>query len=224
METDDKGLLRLRLKPGGDALLVRAQGFKTFVTHFEVREAKQIQTIPIALELGATARPPVSPVSSKDSFAPFTYPCHEEVGVALSEMKAMPHISATIHNSHTNADETYSGVHLSDLLRKMGAPLGSELRGEALASDLVATGSDGYQAVRALAELDPSFHPREVMVADAMDGTLHARSGPFKLVVTEDERPARSARNLTPLEINPMGGRHSLETTRRPVGSAAFAP
>jgi len=84
----------------------------------------------------------------------------------------------------------------------MGAPLGKELHGEALANYIVATGSDGYQAVLALAEVDPSFHPGEVLVADTMDGKpLDAHSGPLKLVVTEDKRPARSVRNLVSIEL-----------------------
>jgi hypothetical protein len=66
----------------------------------------------------------------------------------------------------------------------------------------VATGSDGYKAVLALGEVDPSFHPGEVLVADTMDGKpLDAHSGPFKLVVTEDKRPARSVRNLASIEL-----------------------
>ena len=122
------------------------------------------------------------------------------VAITLVDLKAMPHV--TVHNSHTNADETYSGVRLADLLTKVGAPLGSELHGEALANYVVATGSDGYKAVLALGEIDPSFHPGEVLVADSMDGKpLDAHSGPFKLVVTEDKRPARSVRNLTTIEL-----------------------
>jgi DMSO/TMAO reductase YedYZ molybdopterin-dependent catalytic subunit len=108
----------------------------------------------------------------------------------------------TLHNAHTNADETYSGVRLADLLGKMGTPLGSDLRCKALANYIVATGADGYKAVLALGEVDPSFHPGEVIVADMMDGKpLDAHSGPFKLVVTEDKRPARSVRNLTTIEL-----------------------
>lgn len=114
----------------------------------------------------------------------------------------MPHVTVTIHNSHTNVDESYSGVPLSDLLAKVGAPLGKDLHGEALADYVVANGSDGYKAVLALGEIDPSFHPGEVIVADSMNGKpLDAHSGPFKLVVTEDKRPARSVRNLTTIEL-----------------------
>jgi len=124
------------------------------------------------------------------------------VAITLVDLQALPHVTVTVHNSHTNADETYSGVPLSNLLAKVGAPLGSELHGEALANYVVATGSDGYKAVLALGGIDPSFHPGEVLVADSMDGKpLDAHSGPFKLVVTEDKRPARSVRNLTTIEL-----------------------
>jgi hypothetical protein len=88
------------------------------------------------------------------------------------------------------------------LLGKLGVPLGNELRGKALAHYIVAMGSDGYKAVLALGEVDPSFHPGEVLVADTIDGKpLDAHSGPLKLVVSEDKRPARSVRNLVSIEL-----------------------
>ena len=151
---------------------------------------------------GAHSGPDVLPASSKTELTLLSDLDHKSAVLSMAELKAIPHISLTIHNSHTNADEMYSGVRLSDLLVKIGAPLGSELRGKALANYIVATGSDGYKAVLALGEVDPSFHPGEVLVADAMDGKpLDAHSGPFKLVVSEDKRPARSVRNLVSIEL-----------------------
>ena len=117
-------------------------------------------------------------------------------------LKAMPHKTVTVHNPHTNADETYSGVPLIDLLAGLGVPHGKDLHGKALSDYVVATGSDGYKAVLALAEIDPEFHPGEVLVADQMDGKpLDAKTGPFRLVVTEDKRPARSVHNLVSIEV-----------------------
>ncbi len=142
------------------------------------------------------------PQFSTDKLTLTTSSDHKSVVLSSAEFKTIPHISVTIHNSHTSADETYSGVRLFDLLAKIGAPLGNELRGKALANYVVATGSDGYNAVLALGEIDPSFHPGEVLVADTMDGKpLDAHSGPFKLVVSEDKRPARSVRNLVSIEL-----------------------
>jgi len=143
-----------------------------------------------------------SPTSSKDELTLQTYADHKSLVVSAADLKSLSRVSVTIHNSHTNADEEYSGVRLSVLLAKIGAPMGGELRGKALANYVVATGSDGYKAVLALGEVDPSFHPGEVIVADEMNGkALDAHSGPFKLVVTEDKRPARSVRNLTTIEL-----------------------
>jgi hypothetical protein len=125
--------------------------------------------------------------------------------LSAADLTSMPHIAVSFHNSHTNADETYSGIRLADILAKLKAPLGSELRGPALASYVVATGSDGYKVVLALAEVDPSFHPGEVIVADEMNGKpLDAHNGPLKLVVTEDKRPARSVRNLVTIELKTL--------------------
>jgi DMSO/TMAO reductase YedYZ molybdopterin-dependent catalytic subunit len=110
-----------------------------------------------------------------------------------------------VHNTHSNADEKYEGVPLAELLAKHGAPLGKDLRGPALALCVVATGSDGYRAVFSLVEIDASFHPGDVMVADTLNGkSLDNHSGPLKLVVTEDKKPVREVRNLVSLEVKPV--------------------
>jgi hypothetical protein len=127
---------------------------------------------------------------------------HDDLLLKVADLKAMTRTTVTVHNEHSKADESYSGVRLADLLGKMGAPLGHDLRGVALSGYVVATGSDGYVAVIALAEADPTFHSGEVIVADTMNGApLDAKSGPFKLVVTEDKRPARWVRNLISIEL-----------------------
>jgi hypothetical protein len=202
METDEKGELTLDLKTGGYASFVSASGFKSAATHIEVHGAKEVQLIAIRLEIGATGSPLVYPASSKDDLHIAAYPYHEDVFLKPADLKAMPRTTVTVHNEHAKADETYAGVRVADLLAKMGAPLGRELRGVALSSYLVASGSDGYEAVIALAEIDPAFHTGEVIVADTMNGApLDAKSGPFKLVVTEDKRPARWVRNLVNIEL-----------------------
>jgi hypothetical protein len=202
METDSKGRLALDLKPGGYALFVRAQGFKGFDTHFDVHEAKDVQEIPVPLRIAGGSSVEVEPASARDDLELRLYPYTPRARLSVAEIKSMPHIAVTVHNPHTNMDENYSGVGLAELLTKFGAPLGKELHGEALALYLVATGSDGYQAVFALAEVDPAFHPGEFIVADTMNGKpLDAHNGPFKLIASEDKRPARWVRNLVSIEL-----------------------
>jgi hypothetical protein len=199
METVDRGTLTLKLKPEGYAAFVQSAGFKTSGTRIDVGPTKNPQPIPIVLQPKSNR---AVPPPSKDQLALLTYPYYAPKVLSASDLARLPHITATIHNSYTDTDETYFGVRLKDLLAPTGIPFGNDLRGEALAHFVVATGSDGYEIVLALAEVDPSFHSGEVLVADAMNGKpLDAHSGPFKLVVTEDKRPARAVRNLVTIEL-----------------------
>jgi DMSO/TMAO reductase YedYZ molybdopterin-dependent catalytic subunit len=117
-------------------------------------------------------------------------------------LKDYPHVAVRIFNHHVNKSETYSGVPLMDLLAHLGVPHGRTLMGKALAEYIVATGSDGYKSVVALGEIDPAFHPGVVLVADTLDGKpLGAKTGPFRLVVSEDKKMARSVRNLVEIEV-----------------------
>ena len=197
MATDEKGRLSLELKPGGYGLFVTEPGFSTLATHLEVRESKAVQTFPIVLQLAKTGSPTVYPPSFKDALVVEAFPYHEPVALQPGEFKALPHTKVTVHNSQTNSDDNYSGVLVADLLSRVGAPLGKEFYGVALTSYVVAAGADGYEALFTLAEVDPSVHSGAVLVADAMNGhLLEAKSGPFKLVVTEDKLPVRSVHKL----------------------------
>jgi len=126
----------------------------------------------------------------------------KQVTYSVSELKSLPHITISVKNVHTDAQETYSGVRVADLFAKLGTSLGKEMRGKAMANYVLAVGSDGYKVIFSIAEIDPEFHPGEIIVADEMNGKpLDANSGPFKLVATEDKRPARWVRNLVSLEL-----------------------
>jgi hypothetical protein len=128
-------------------------------------------------------------------------PSHARVVLSPADFRALPHITITVHNGHTNAAETYSGVPLATLLEKVNAPLGKELHGEAMTSYLIATGSDGYSVVLSLAEVDPEFHAGQVLVADMRDGKPLEKNGPFQLIVSDDKRPARWVHNLVSITL-----------------------
>lgn len=96
----------------------------------------------------------------------------------------------------------YQGVWLHEILKKAGVPGGTELRGKALASYLVAEAQDGYQVVFSLAEVDPIFTDNPVLLADSADGKpLPGAQGPFRLVAPREKRGARSVRMLTRIEV-----------------------
>jgi hypothetical protein len=207
METDEAGQLSLNLSTGSYALFVEARGFKSAATHIDIQGTKEVQIVPVRLEIGAIfSGPVVTPVleltTPTDELRVSAYTKREGLKLKVADLKSMPRTTVAVHNEHSKADETYAGARLADVLGKLGAPLGHDLRGVALSGYIVATGSDGYVAVIALAEADPTFHSGEVIVADTMNGApLDPKSGPFKLVVTEDKRPARWVRNLVSIEL-----------------------
>ncbi len=130
-----------------------------------------------------------------------TDPSRAPVTFTPADFHALPHVAITVHNGHTNASETYSGVPLPTLLAKINAPLGKELHGQAMTSYLVAAGSDGYSVVLSLAEVDPSFHEGQVLVVDTRDGQPLENYGPFLLIVSDDKRPARWVHNLVSITL-----------------------
>jgi hypothetical protein len=199
-ETDAKGQYSTSLTPGSYEIFVIVPGFRVGRQCVDVT-AKGSQTA-VALYPGATGSPTVLSLGSlvvsvdqPDGSVRVPNP------LEARDVDALPHITITVHNGHTNADETYSGVPLATLLAKQGVPTGKDLRGKALANYIIATGADGYKAVLALAEVDPDFHPGQVIIADALNGKPLDKDGPYKLIVTEDKHPARWVRNLISIEV-----------------------
>jgi hypothetical protein len=117
------------------------------------------------------------------------------------ELAALPHKSVSVYNAHSKANETYSGVPLADLLSKVGVPLGESVRGKVFLTGVVASGVDGYGVLYSLAEVDPSIHTGDVIVADTVDGKKLDKDGAFKMVSSEERRPARWVRNLASISV-----------------------
>ncbi len=117
------------------------------------------------------------------------------------ELAALPHRTLTVFNEHSKASETYSGVPLADLLGKVGVPLGKKVRGNLFLIGIVATGTDNYAVLFSLAEVDPSIHTGDVIVADTVNGQKISSDGAFKLVSSEEKRPARWVRNLKSIAV-----------------------
>ena len=119
-----------------------------------------------------------------------------------SVLGALPHVQVRAAD-HGQAEATYDGVTLRDVVARAGAPTGPALRGPALATYVVCTASDGYRVVFTLAELDSAFADRTIVVATRKNGQpLGDRDGPVRIVVPGDQRPARWLRMLTSITVH----------------------
>lgn len=117
----------------------------------------------------------------------------------VDALASLPHVTVTVYNEHTKANETYAGVPLIALLTPLGvseAPRGKDLR-----LYVVAEGSDMYEAVYSIGEITPQVNNSTVIVADTENGKALAADGPMKLVASNEKRPARWVRNLVAIKV-----------------------
>jgi DMSO/TMAO reductase YedYZ molybdopterin-dependent catalytic subunit len=118
-----------------------------------------------------------------------------------ADLAAMPRTKVTYKQPDGRA-VVHEGVLVAELLKRAGAPLGKALRGDAMASYVVASATDGYRVVFSLAELDPEFSGSEIIVADRTNGdALLPDQGPIRLIVPKDIPGARSMRMLERIEV-----------------------
>jgi DMSO/TMAO reductase YedYZ molybdopterin-dependent catalytic subunit len=109
----------------------------------------------------------------------------------------------TIHVADDKgAQVEYGGVPVAEIVKKAGAPLGKELKGPNMAIGLVAIAPDGYRVLFSVAEFDPAFSDRVILLADRRDGKpLDNREGPLRIIVPGDKRHARWIRRVDALEV-----------------------
>jgi hypothetical protein len=125
----------------------------------------------------------------------------KRITLSAEEFAALPHKIVSVFNSHSKTNEKYSGVPLIELLAKVDVPRGEQVKGELLLTGIIAEGTDKYEVLYALAEVDPSIHAGDVLVADSVNDHKLDKDGAFKMVSTQEKRPARWVRNLTSITV-----------------------
>jgi hypothetical protein len=123
-----------------------------------------------------------------------------EVVVTAAQLSALPRVSGAA-SAHGNTF-TYEGTDLRSVLRAAGvAPLDS-LRGPLLRRAVVFVGADGYGAVIALSDLDPSIGGRRAILVDREDGAaLPPNRAPRRIIIEGDHRPSRWVHQVVRIEI-----------------------
>jgi hypothetical protein len=117
-----------------------------------------------------------------------------------ADLEALPHVKVTTGSDA--ASVTFEGVVLKTVLEKAGIAFGEALKGKGMASCLLVQAADEYRVVFALPELDPAFTEKQIVLAFLKDGkALDGREGPYRLVIPDEKRMARWARQITTLKI-----------------------
>ena len=119
----------------------------------------------------------------------------------LADLQAMPQRTLIVHNGHSNVDETYTGVGLDDLLAKLGYTADAAGQKRILHSYLKAEGTDHYFVLFSAAELEPTLHTTDSIVALTLDGKPLTEDGQFKMIVQGEKKPARWVTNLSSLTL-----------------------
>jgi uncharacterized protein with beta-barrel porin domain len=113
----------------------------------------------------------------------------------LAGLQALPATTLTAGGG------AYTGVNLWTLLTKVGVVTNPTIKNNILTDYVVATGTDGYQAIVSLGEIDPNFGNQPDLVAYALNGGTLGSNGFARLVVPNDSKQGRWVSNLENLEV-----------------------
>jgi len=147
--------------------------------------------------------------SDSEGSAVITLTAHKGPALTLTvdDLKAAGTVTIQVKDDAGNAAE-YRGVPLAGLLESSGVALGQTVRGERLAEYLLVGASDGYRVLFSLAEIDPIFRPRTILLCFAKNGApLPEGEGPFRLVVEDEDRHARWVRHVTAVTLDQLEDR-----------------
>src|SRR5215467_1150391 len=117
--------------------------------------------------LDASAQAPATAAAS-DSTVAISGDVSRPLTLTAAELKAMPRTTVTVVDQ--GREVKYAGVLVGEVLARAGAPLGRDLSGPAVATYVLVSAKDGYQAVFSLGELDPALTPNDIIIADTADG------------------------------------------------------
>jgi hypothetical protein len=121
--------------------------------------------------------------------------------LSVADFKALPHVTVKVHNGHNDKDESYSGVPVKELLTMVEPAKGEGPKVSGNMQVVIAGATDNFHVAITLCDTNPDCRNGQAIVADALDGAPLTTDGAFKLVLTEDKKPARWARNLESLTV-----------------------
>jgi hypothetical protein len=121
--------------------------------------------------------------------------------IDMAMVEQLPAIEQKVSflTSHGPEQATYKGALLWSVLERAGM-LGGDRRAR-LRRTILVTGRDGYTAVLALAEIDPEFEGKQVLLAYRRDGQP-MDGHTLRLVVPADRHGGRSVRDVVRIDLH----------------------
>ncbi len=124
----------------------------------------------------------------------------KQIILTRADIDALPRVKVTTGVS--GAAVTFEGASLRAVLERGGVGFGETMKGKRLASCLLVEAADGYRVVIALPEIDSAFTDKQFVLAFLKDGKpLDDKEGPYRIVIQDEKRLARWARQVTTLKI-----------------------
>jgi hypothetical protein len=122
------------------------------------------------------------------------------LNLSLDDLAKMPHVKASIKDGKET--KAFEGVPVYEILKRAGQPFGPLMRNAQLIRYAIFRAHDGYRALFALPEFDPTFTGARAFVADRLDGKpIPTNRGPLWLIVPGEKDSARSVYMLDRIEI-----------------------
>jgi DMSO/TMAO reductase YedYZ molybdopterin-dependent catalytic subunit len=116
--------------------------------------------------------------------------------LTLAALQAMPQstVDVTFQTDHGTRSGHYTGALLWEVVQKAGIAEPAESKAKHhLQHSVIVTGRDGYQVAVAMAEIDPEFEGKTVILTDDQDIV--------RLVVPGDKLGGRAVRDVVKIEI-----------------------
>jgi hypothetical protein len=120
---------------------------------------------------------------------------------SLAALEAAGAVAVTVEDDSGQSSD-YTGVPIAQLLEAVGVTLGKSVRGERLSDFVIVRAADGYRVLFSLAETDPIFRERTLLLCYRKNGgPLPAKEGPLRVIVADEKRHARWVRQVTAIEL-----------------------
>ena len=121
----------------------------------------------------------------------------------LSTLQALPPVTETVtyKSGSSSVTDTYTGPLLWNLLSNVGVVSNPNVKNDILNEVVLVGGSDNYNQVISMGEIDPAFGNKQDLVAYADTGGQFPGSGVARTVVPGDIKGGRYVSNINSLEV-----------------------